>query len=262
MIATRSRLLSRFVAALAIALLAIQPAAAQSILRDAETEALFRDMAAPLIVAAGLDPKNVDIVLVGDPSINAFVAGGQAVYLNTGLINAADSANEVQGVIAHELGHVTGGHAIGTGGQRRRPASPSSACCWASPPRWRGRATRPWASWRRAARRAGQLSGVQPHPGIDRRCRGRELSFQGRDHRQGLGRVLQEAPEPRIPLWLRQPQPRCAVLFEPPLVGRPHHHADRHLREGPGLDRPPIPSSSAASSWSRPSSMATSPSRS
>ena len=101
-----------------VAALAIQPAAAQSILRDAETEALLRDMSAPLIEAAGLDPKNVDIVLIGDSSINAFVAGGQAVYLHTGLIGEATSANEVQGVIAHELGHITGGHVIGTGGQK------------------------------------------------------------------------------------------------------------------------------------------------
>ncbi|GAA4047754.1 M48 family metalloprotease [Parerythrobacter jejuensis] len=89
-----------------------QPAMAQSILRDAETEALLQDMAAPLVVAAGLEPGNVDIVLVNDPSINAFVAGGQIVYLHSGLINAADTANEVQGVIAHELGHITGGHII------------------------------------------------------------------------------------------------------------------------------------------------------
>lgn len=92
--------------------LASAPVAAQSILRDAETEALFREMSAPLISAAGLDPKNVDVVLVNDPSVNAFVAGGQAVYVNAGLINTADTANEVQGVIAHELGHVTGGHAV------------------------------------------------------------------------------------------------------------------------------------------------------
>lgn len=97
---------------LAMLALTARPVAAQSILRDAETERLFADMAAPLIKAAGLEPENVDIVLVNDPSVNAFVAGGQAVYINSGLINEAASANEVQGVIAHELGHVTGGHAV------------------------------------------------------------------------------------------------------------------------------------------------------
>jgi predicted Zn-dependent protease len=106
------RAFSRVLAILAALSLTAQPVAAQSVLRDAETEALLDDMAAPLVTAAGLAPGNVDIVLVSDPSINAFVAGGQAVYLNTGLIEAADSAAEVQGVIAHELGHVTGGHVI------------------------------------------------------------------------------------------------------------------------------------------------------
>jgi predicted Zn-dependent protease len=100
------------VAMLALLALSARPAAAQSILRDAETEKLFADMAAPLVKAAGLEPANVDIVLVNDPSVNAFVAGGQAVYVNSGLINEASNANEVQGVIAHELGHVTGGHAV------------------------------------------------------------------------------------------------------------------------------------------------------
>jgi len=92
--------------------LSVQPVMAQSILRDAETEAFFEEISEPLIRAAGLDPNNVDIVLINDKSINAFVAGGQIVYLHSGLIDAATSANEVQGVIAHELGHVEGGHVI------------------------------------------------------------------------------------------------------------------------------------------------------
>ncbi len=89
-----------------------QPAMAQSILRDAETEALFADMSAPLIRAAGLSPRNVQVVLIYDKEVNAFVAGGQVVYIHSGLISAATSANEVQGVIAHELGHIAGGHVI------------------------------------------------------------------------------------------------------------------------------------------------------
>lgn len=110
------RLVARGLAAVLALALGIQPALAQSILRDAETESLLHDMAAPLIRAAGLDPRNVSVVLVGDQSINAFVAGGQAVYIHSGLINEAGSALEVQGVIAHELGHVTGGHVISDGG--------------------------------------------------------------------------------------------------------------------------------------------------
>ena len=100
--------------AFAIMPMIVQPVLAQSILRDAETEALFDDMSAPIIRAAGLVPRNVKIVLVNDGSINAFVAGGQVVYLHSGLITAAGNANEVQGVIAHELGHITGGHVITT----------------------------------------------------------------------------------------------------------------------------------------------------
>ena len=94
------------------ATLSIQPAMAQSVLRDAETEAFFDEISEPLIRAAGLDPKNVDIALINDKSINAFVAGGQTVYLHSGLIDAATTANEVQGVIAHELGHIEGGHVV------------------------------------------------------------------------------------------------------------------------------------------------------
>ncbi|OJW73915.1 MAG: peptidase M48 [Sphingomonadales bacterium 63-6] len=106
------RILARLAALLAALQLAIQPAAAQSILRDAETEQLLQDMVDPLAEAAGLGKGAVEIVLVQDNSINAFVAGGQRIYIHSGLINAADTANEVQGVMAHELGHITGGHII------------------------------------------------------------------------------------------------------------------------------------------------------
>ena len=106
------RFLTHFIAFVAAFGLVIEPAAAQSVLRDAETEALLDEMAAPLVEAAGLAPGNVDIVLINDRSINAFVAGGQAIYIHSGLIEAADTANEVQGVIAHELGHITGGHIV------------------------------------------------------------------------------------------------------------------------------------------------------
>ena len=92
-----------------------QAANAQEVLRDSETELFFKDVARPLEVAAKLDPKSVNIVLLNDPEINAFVAGGQVVYINSGLLMAADNANQMQGVIAHELGHVAGGHAIRMG---------------------------------------------------------------------------------------------------------------------------------------------------
>src|SRR3546814_8662542 len=69
-------------------------------------------MSRPLKEAAGLQPDNVQIVLLHSDDINAFVAGGQVVYVFSGLVTAAESANEVQGVIAHELGHITGGHVV------------------------------------------------------------------------------------------------------------------------------------------------------
>ncbi len=109
-----ARILARLAAICAAIQLAIVPAAAQSILRDAETEALLQDMVDPLAEAAGLGRGSVEIVLVQDNSINAFVAGGQRIFIHSGLINAADSALEVQGVMAHELGHITGGHVIRT----------------------------------------------------------------------------------------------------------------------------------------------------
>ena len=114
--------MKRFLTGLAAAVVLLaSPAHAQSILRDAETEALLRDMSAPLVTAAGLRPADVSFVLVNDDSINAFVAGGQTVYIHSGLIQAADNANEVQGVIAHELGHIADGHIV-TSSQGQRPA--------------------------------------------------------------------------------------------------------------------------------------------
>ena len=92
-----------------------EPAAAQSVLRDAETEAVLADLARPVIAAAGPAVAGTKVVLLQDKEINAFVAGGQVIYLHSGLIAAADNANQVQGVIAHELGHITGGHIIRLG---------------------------------------------------------------------------------------------------------------------------------------------------
>ena len=115
-----SRVARLLMVGLALFFAAAQPAAAQSLLRDSETELLFKDISDPLISAAGLDPKSVKVVLLNDPEINAFVATGQTVYIHSGLLTAADNVNQLQGVIAHELGHVAGGHSIRIyEGQRR-----------------------------------------------------------------------------------------------------------------------------------------------
>ena len=108
----RTHSFAYLLALLASLVAASQPVAAQSILRDAETEQLLKDMLTPLVEASELEVGNVEVVLINDGSINAFVAGGQVIYVHSGLIEAADSANEVQGVLAHELGHITAGHAV------------------------------------------------------------------------------------------------------------------------------------------------------
>lgn len=107
-----ARLLANLLCVLAVSAIVAQPVAAQgiSILRDAETEELLQDMVDPLAEAAGLGEGSVEVVLVNDNSINAFVAGGQRIFVHSGLLNEADDAGEVQGVLAHELGHITGGH--------------------------------------------------------------------------------------------------------------------------------------------------------
>jgi predicted Zn-dependent protease len=99
------------------ALLAVQPVAAQSILRDAETEAFMDEIAAPLAASAGLSPGALKIYLINDPSINAFVATGQNIYFHSGTLQKADNANELEGVIAHELGHIETGGAELTAGE-------------------------------------------------------------------------------------------------------------------------------------------------
>jgi predicted Zn-dependent protease len=79
-------------------------------IRDAEIENTIKAYAIPIFKAANLDTDAVRIVLVNDPSINAFVAGGQRLFLFTGLLMNATSAGQVIGVIAHESGHMAGGH--------------------------------------------------------------------------------------------------------------------------------------------------------
>lgn len=88
------------------------PARAQkiSLIRDAEVENTIRLFATPLFQAAGLNAADVRIHLVNDASLNAFVAGGQRLFINTGLILQSKHAGQVIGVIAHETGHIAGGH--------------------------------------------------------------------------------------------------------------------------------------------------------
>jgi len=81
-------------------------------IRDAEIERILRGYSEPLFTAAGLDAKSVNIYIIKDDSLNAFVAGGQNVFINTGMITTLKSPNELKGVIAHETGHISGGHLV------------------------------------------------------------------------------------------------------------------------------------------------------
>ena len=81
-----------------------------SFIRDAEIESIIRGWWTPIILAAGLDPQAVHIYLVNDPTLNSFVAGGQNLFLNTGTLLRSTSPNQIVGIMAHETGHIAGGH--------------------------------------------------------------------------------------------------------------------------------------------------------
>lgn len=85
-------------------------AMAQSLIRDTEIEAMMRDFSEPLIVAAGLNPDSVDIYIVNDNSLNAFVTRGQKVFFHTGILMEFKTPNQFKGVMAHEIGHISSGH--------------------------------------------------------------------------------------------------------------------------------------------------------
>ena len=98
-----------------------QPAPAQvkglPLVRDAEIENLMRIYSRPIFKVAGINETAVNVYLVRQPSINAFVAGGQRIFINTGLLTQAKNPNEVIGVLAHETGHIAGGHLARMGQQ-------------------------------------------------------------------------------------------------------------------------------------------------
>jgi predicted Zn-dependent protease len=113
---TLSRHLHRCVVAamaLGLALLASPLALAQSrlsVIRDAEIETLLKDYTGPIFRAANVDAGAVRIILVGDRSYNAFVSSGRKVFVNMGVLMESQTPNEVIGVLAHETGHIAGGH--------------------------------------------------------------------------------------------------------------------------------------------------------
>ncbi|HEX6142695.1 MAG TPA: M48 family metalloprotease [Geminicoccaceae bacterium] len=103
-----------------------RPSAAQdsiNLIRDAEIENAIRSMSRPVFEAAGLGPNDVRIYLVNDDRLNAFTAGGLNLFLNTGFLMRTEHVGQMLGVIAHEVGHIAGGHISRIGGAQRRAAA-------------------------------------------------------------------------------------------------------------------------------------------
>lgn len=104
------RLRAGLVGGLAAALITSNSADAAGLIRDAETEALIRDYAKPIFTVAGLGSQGIRIHIVNDRSFNAFVVDGHNMFMHAGTLMDAKTPNQVIGVIAHESGHITGGH--------------------------------------------------------------------------------------------------------------------------------------------------------
>ena len=110
---SRNILLSTLVGLLLCPVIAwAQPKDGFSTIRDEELERYLKSLSRPIFQAAGLHPENIRLIMVNHPSINAFVAGGQNLFIHTGLILATDDPDMLTGVIAHEAGHIAGGHLI------------------------------------------------------------------------------------------------------------------------------------------------------
>ena len=105
--------LTALVTAVALAM-APMPALAQSrgppILRDTESEQLLREYSRPILRAAGMEKQNIQMVIINDGAFNAFVADGRRIFVNFGAMMKSETPNQIIGVLAHETGHLAGGH--------------------------------------------------------------------------------------------------------------------------------------------------------
>lgn len=106
--------LTALTAALSLALAPIAPARAQekgpSTIRDTEAEQLLRDYTRPILRAAGMEKQNIQAVIINDGAFNAFVADGRRIFVNYGALMQSETPNQLIGVLAHETGHLAGGH--------------------------------------------------------------------------------------------------------------------------------------------------------
>src|SRR5205085_2186262 len=80
------------------------------IIRDAEIEQLLKEYTQPILRVAGLSQQNIQVVIINDRSFNAFVADGRRIFVNGGALLDSQTPNEIIGVLAHETGHIAGGH--------------------------------------------------------------------------------------------------------------------------------------------------------
>ncbi len=102
--------------AIAVAIaMAVAPVVARAeeglpILRDTETEQLLRDYAKPILHAAGLEKQNIQVTVINQSVFNAFVADGRRIFVNHGALMQSETPNQIIGVLAHETGHLAGGH--------------------------------------------------------------------------------------------------------------------------------------------------------
>lgn len=114
----RAKPVSRLIVAVTAAAIALPPLPANAqqrrgglpLIRDSEIEQLMRDYTQPVLRAAGLAKANVKIVLINDKSFNAFVVDGRRIFVNTGALQESATPNQIIGVMAHETGHIAGGH--------------------------------------------------------------------------------------------------------------------------------------------------------
>src|SRR5215203_5456079 len=115
-ITLRKKLL-KLTALLTATALAVAPMAAVAqenkgppVLRDTETEQLLREYTRPILRAAGLEKHNIQMVIINQGVFNAFVADGRRIFVNYGAILQSETPNQIIGVLAHEAGHLAGGH--------------------------------------------------------------------------------------------------------------------------------------------------------
>ncbi len=80
------------------------------LIRDAETEQLLREYTTPILRAAGLAQQNIHVVIINDRSFNAFVIDAKRIFVNAGALTQSQTPNQIIGVLAHETGHIAGGH--------------------------------------------------------------------------------------------------------------------------------------------------------